>query len=65
MAQRLTVESNPRRQGSFKNKARGIQQDENYYLTEETIDEKGARGQNQLAAYNDLIHPRHGEFFHN
>ena len=57
MAQSLTAESNPRRQGSFKNKTsersspippKGIRQDENYYLTEETVDRKG--GQDQLAA---------------
>ena len=56
MAQSLTAESNPRRQGSFKNKIsersspippKGIRQDENYYLTEETVDRKG--GQDQLA----------------
>ena len=56
MAQSLTAESNPRRQGSFKNKTieqsspispKGIQQDENYYLTEETVDRTG--GQDQLA----------------
>ena len=56
MAQSLTEESNPRRQGSFKNKTsersspippKGTRQDENYYLTEETVDRKG--GQDQLA----------------
>ena len=57
MVQSLVVESNPRRQGSFKNKTsarsstvppKGTRHDENYYLTEETADKKG--GQHQLAA---------------
>ena len=57
MAQNLTAESNPRRHGSFKNKTsersspippKGTQQDENYYLTEETVNRKG--GQDQSAA---------------
>ena len=56
MAQTLTAESNLRRQGSFKNKTSdwsspippiGTRQDQNYYLTEETVDRKG--GQDQLA----------------
>ena len=49
MAQSLTAESNPRRQGSFKNKTgersspvppKGTRQDENNYLAEETVDKK-------------------------
>ena len=57
--QSLTAESNPRRQGFFKNKTseqsspippKGTQQDENHYLTEETVDRKGLGGQDQLAA---------------
>ena len=47
MAHSLTAESNPRRQGSFKNKTsdherstpippKKTQQDENYYLTEDS-----------------------------
>ena len=52
MAQSLTIESNPRRQGSFKNKSsersslvlpKGTRQDENQYLIEETVDKKGSQ----------------------
>ena len=58
MAQSLTAESNPKRQGSFKKKtsersspipSKGTWQDENYYLTKETVDRKG--GQDQFAIY--------------
>ena len=57
MPQSLTAKSNPRRQGSFKNKTskqscpippKGTQLYENYYLTEDTVNRKG--GQDQLAA---------------
>ena len=60
MAQSLTAESNPRRQGSFKSKTseqsspipppppKGTRQDENYYFKEETVDRKGS--QDQLSA---------------
>ena len=62
MAQSLFAESNPRRQGSFKNKSgersspvppKGTRQDENHYLTEETIDKKVC--QDQLADSNPRI----------
>ena len=58
MAQSLTTESNPRRQGSFKKTIsersspippKKTRQDENYYLTEETVERKGV--QDQLAIY--------------
>lgn len=54
MAQSLTAESNPRRQGSFKNKTsersspvppKGTRQDENIYLAEEIVDKKNVEDQ--------------------
>ena len=57
MAQSLITKSNPRRQGSFKNKTsersspvppKGTRQDENLYLIEETVDKRGV--QDQLTA---------------
>ena len=62
MAQSLTAESNPRRQGSFKNKSgersspvppKGTRQDENYYLAEETVDKRS--GEDQLSESNPRI----------
>ena len=62
MAQSLTAESTPRRQGSFKNKSgersspvppKGTRQDENDYLVEETVDKKS--GEDQLSDSNPRI----------
>ena len=62
MAQSLTAESNPRRQGSFKSKSgersspvppKGTRQDENSYLTEETVDK--SNGEDQSSESNPRI----------